>query len=123
MNNLQSISYFLPELAIVVLALSSIILDLFSLKKWIKSVTIIGLVIVAVLLLQTPASGEYIFEGLLINDTFSYFFKWIILISTFSIILISNYSKELDYEYYSEYNSLLLIILLGMFLMTNSVNL
>ena len=123
MNNLQSISYFLPELAIVVLALSSIVLDLFSLKKWIKSVTIIGLVIVTVLLLQTPASGEYIFEGLLINDTFSYFFKWIILISTFSIILISNYSKELDYEYYSEYNSLLLIILLGMFLMTNSVNL
>ena len=31
----------------------------------------------------------------------------------FSIILISNYSKELDYEYYSEYNSLLLIILLS----------
>ena len=123
MNNLQSISYFLPELAIVVLALSSIVLDLFSLKKWIKSITIIGLVIVSVLLLQTPVSGEYIFEGLLINDSFSYFFKWIILISTFSIILISNYSKELDYEYYSEYNSLLLIILLGMFLMTNSVNL
>ena len=123
MNNLQSISYFLPELAIVVLALSSIVLDLFSLKKWIKSITIIGLVIVSVLLLQTPVSGEYIFEGLLINDSFSYFFKWIILISTFSIILISNYSKELDYEYYSEYNSLLLIIFLGMFLMTNSVNL
>ena len=123
MSNLQSIQYFLPELAITLLALSIIILDLFLLKKWVKYFSIVGLFLVAILLFQTSISESYIFEGLLINDSFSYFFKWIILISTFSIILISNYSKELDYEYYSEYNSLLLIILLGMFLMTNSVNL
>ena len=123
MNNLQSIQYFMPELAIILLALSVIVLDLLSLKKWIKYFTISGLILVSILLFQSSPSDSYIFEGLLKNDSFSYFFKWIILISTFSIILISNYSKELDYEYYSEYNSLLLIILLGMFLMTNSVDL
>ena len=37
--------------------------------------------------------------------------------------MVSKYSLELDDEYRSEYNTLLLVVLLGMFLMTNSVNL
>jgi len=123
MNNLQSISYFLPEFAIIFIALSIIVLDLCSLKKWIKYFTIIGFFIVSILLYQSSPSNEFLFENMLINDSFSYYFKWLILLSTFSIILVSNYSRELDYEYYAEYNSLLLIILLGMFLMTNSVDL
>ena len=123
MNNLQSISYFLPEFAIIFIALSIIVLDLCSLKQWIKYFTIIGFFIVGILLYQSSPSNEFLFENMLINDSFSYYFKWLILLSTFSIILVSNYSRELDYEYYAEYNSLLLIILLGMFLMTNSVDL
>ena len=125
MNNLQSIQYFLPELLIVQLALSIIVLDLLSLKKWVTICVYIGFACVALLLCQlsSPNEGFSIFNGMLINDSFSYYFKWIILISTFSIVLISNYSKELDREYSVEFNALILFVLLGMFLMTNSIDL
>ena len=125
MNNLQSIQYFLPELLIVQLALSIIILDLLSLKKWVNLCVYIGFGFISLLLCQLTYSNEgfSIFNGMLINDSFSYYFKWIILISTFSVVLISNYSKELDTEYSVEFNALILFVLLGMFLMTNSIDL
>jgi len=125
MNNLQSIQYFLPELLIVQLALSIIVLDLLSLKKWVNLCVYIGFGCIALLLCQlsSPNDGFSIFNGMLINDSFSYYFKWIILISTFSIVLVSNYSKELDREYWVEFNALILFVLLGMFLMTNSIDL
>ncbi|MBI44729.1 MAG: NADH-quinone oxidoreductase subunit N [Candidatus Marinimicrobia bacterium] len=125
MNNLQSIQYFLPELLIVQLALSIIILDLLSLKRWVNICVYIGLGCSALLLCQlsSPIDGFHIFNGMLINDSFSYYFKWIILISTASIIVISNYSKELDREYSVEFNAMILFVLLGMFLMTNSIDL
>ena len=125
MNNLQSIQYFLPELLIVQLALSIIILDLLALKKWVNICVYIGLGCSALLLCQlsSPVEGFHIFNGMLINDSFSYYLKWIILISTASIIVISNYSKELDREYSVEFNAMILFVLLGMFLMTNSIDL
>ena len=72
MNNLQSISYFLPEFAIIFIALSIIVLDLCSLKQWIKYFTIIGFFIVGILLYQSSPSNEFLFENMLINDSFSY---------------------------------------------------
>ena len=125
MNNLQSIQYFLPELLIIQLALSIIILDLLSLKKWVNLCVYVGFGCIALLLCQlsSPNDGFSIFNGMLINDSFSYYFKWIILISTFSIVLVSRYSKELDREYWVEFNALILFVLLGMFLMTNSIDL
>ena len=60
---------------------------------------------------------------MLFDDQFSFYFKCIILFSTFSIILVSHYYKELDDEYRVEYNALLIIVLIGMFLMTSSINL
>ena len=68
-------------------------------------------------------NGKQLFNDMLIFDSFSYFFKSIILLSTLSIIIVSKYSKELDNEYRAEYNTLILVVLLGMFLMTNSINL
>ena len=125
MNNFQSISYFLPELLIIQLALSIIILDLLSLKKWMNLCVYLGFAFIALLLYQfTPLDESFsIFNGMLINDSFSYYFKWIILVSTFSIMLVSNYSKELDKDYSVEFNALILFVLLGMFLMTNSIDL
>ena len=88
MDNFQSISYFLPELLIVQLALSIIILDLLSLKKWVNVCIYVGLSFITLLLYQfTPLNESFtIFNNMLINDPFSYYFKWIILVSTFSII-------------------------------------
>mgnify|MGYP001259643907 CR=1 FL=1 len=111
MNNLQSIQYFLPEILIAITSLFVILFDLVSLKKIKLSFTIFkrevsfntsellvgsALVCISILLYQMPLNGGHIFHGMLINDSFSYYFKWLILISTGSIILVSKYSNELD---------------------------
>ena len=87
MDNLSSIQYFLPEFLIILLALAVILFDLLSFKKWINPLLLLGFVFIALLLYQLPKNGGFIFNNMLINDSFSYFFKWIIFISTFSIII------------------------------------
>ena len=82
MNNLQSIQYFLPEFLIIISALFVIVFDLVSLKKSNDLLVGIGFIFIAFLLYQLPRNGGEIFHGMLINDNFSYYFKWLILIST-----------------------------------------
>jgi NADH-quinone oxidoreductase subunit N len=125
-NNFQSLSYFLPELAIIATIMFVVLSDLVSdLKKYNYYISVCGLLLVVLLLVLGGYStnGKQLFNDMLIFDSFSYFFKSIILLSTLSIIIVSKYSKELDNEYRAEYNTLILVVLLGMFLMTNSINL
>ena len=79
MNNLQSIGYFLPEFLIIITALFVIVFDLVSLKRTNELLIGIGLFCIALLLYQLPVNGGHIFHGMLINDSFSYYFKWLIL--------------------------------------------
>ena len=125
MSNFESLQYFLPELLIIQLALSIIILDLLSLKDWINTCLYVGFAFIGLLLYQFPPTdvSNFIFNDMLINDSFSYYFKWIILIATYSIVIVSRYSKELDTDYSAEFYALILFVLLGMFLMTNSSDL
>ena len=44
--------------------------------------------------------------------SFLFYFKWIIFISTGSVILVSKYSNELDKEYKAEFDALILFVLL-----------
>ena len=123
MNNIQSLQYFLPELLITITALFVIVFDLISQKKSNNLLVTVALFCIAWLLYQLPSNGGEIFNGMLINDKFSFYFKWIIFISTGSVILVSKYSNELDKEYKAEFDALILFVLLGMFLMTNSIDL
>ena len=125
-NNFQSLSYFLPEITIVLTILFTIISDLVKdLKKYTHKLVLFGLGLTGILLFldSSTSVSKYLFNDMLIFDSVSFYFKCIILLSTFSIVMVSKYSLELDDEYRSEYNTLLLVVLLGMFLMTNSVNL
>ena len=125
-NNFQSLSYFLPELAIMSTIMFVVISDLIpDLKKYNYYISIFGLVLTALLLILGgfTINDKLLFNSMLIFDSFSFFFKNIILFSTLSIIIVSKYSNELDDEYRAEYNTLILVVLLGMFLMTNSINL
>ena len=123
MNNLESLKYFIPELTIVFSIITVILLDLFKLKRLILPFILILFFILVFLLCYQGYSNQHIFLGMLTIDSISYYFKWIILLSTFSILFVSFYSKKLDKEYLAEYNMLLLCILLGMFLMVSSINL
>ena len=123
-QNLQSISYFLPELILISAILFTIVSDLIpSVKKYSFYISLIGIFLSGLMLLMIGYSDKMIFNNMIIDDAFSYYFKFILLLSTFSIVLVSKYYKSLDDEYRPEYNALLLIILLGMFLMTSSINL
>ena len=123
-NNFQSLQHFLPELILICTILFVIIADLIpSIKKYSFHLTLLGLILVGLMMLLIGSGNKLIFENMLMDDSFSFYFKAIILFSTFSVVLVSQYSNELDDEYGIEYNVLLLIVLLGMFLMTSSINL
>ena len=123
-NNFQSIQYFLPELILILTILFVIVCDLIpSVSRYSFNLTLFGLLFMGLMMFINGPSGEYIFNKMLIDDIFSFYFNSIILLSTFSIIVVSRYSKELNDEYRIEYNVLLLVVLLGMFLMTSSINL
>ena len=123
-NNFQSLQYFLPETVLILTVLFVIISDLIpTIKEYSFKITLFGLSLTGLILFLLKYSNEYIFNDMLVDDQFSFYFKCIILLSTFTIILVSHYYKELDDEYRVEYNVLLLIVLIGMFLMTSSINL
>jgi glucan phosphoethanolaminetransferase (alkaline phosphatase superfamily) len=75
MDNLSSIQYFLPEFLIILLALAVILFDLVSFKKWINPLLALGCVSISLLLYQLPSNAGFIFNNMLINDSFSYYFK------------------------------------------------
>ena len=123
MSNYLSIAHYIPELILVLIILSVIIVDLVpNLKNFKFPITFLGLGFVALSLFLSHGEKASIFMDLIVVDPFSHFFKWIFIISTFSVILISRYSVEVDEENHVEYISLMLMILLGLFLMASSVN-
>ena len=124
MSNLNSLLYYLPELIIISSILIVILMDLFSsTKPYSFHASLIAIFIAGILLWQNGGESESLFMGMIAIDPFSHYFKAIFLFSTFSIILISRYEKQLDPQYSAEYNSLLLMTLIGLFLMSSSINL
>jgi len=124
MSNLSSLSYYIPELIIISAILLIIILDIIpSTKPYTFNLALASIITSAFFLCQNYGESHSLFMGMITLDPFSHYFKYIFLFATFSIILISRFDRQLDKKYASEYNCLLLIVLLGLFLMSSSVNL
>ena len=124
MSNFLSLKYFLPELCLLVFTLLIIIFELIpSLKKHTFNISVIGLIITSILLFQTHGQNTPLFMGMITIDSFSHFFKYVFLLSTLLVIVVSRYTKELESIYFSEYLALLYILLFGLFLMSSSINL
>jgi NADH-quinone oxidoreductase subunit N len=123
-SNINSIASYLPELIIVLSILCVFIME--SIPKY-RSLTFlsscIGLVFSGILLLFSTPSTSLLFEGMLINDSLSIYFKWLILLTTLSIILVSKDDDSVINEVKGEYYGMLLIITLGMFSMVSAKNL
>ena len=101
-----------------------IILDIIpSTKPYTFNLALASIIASAFFLCQNHGESHSLFMGMITLDPFSHYFKYIFLFATFSIILISRFDRQLDKKYASEYNCLLLIVLLGLFLMSSSVNL
>ena len=79
-QNLQSISYFLPELIIIFSVLLVIISDLIpSIKKYSFYFSLGGVALSCLMLLIVGYSGKEIFNSMIIDDSFSFYFKLIFL--------------------------------------------
>ncbi len=117
MDNLSSLSYFVPELFLSAAILIIIIVDLLlkeERKIWTGFLSAAALIISTFLIFQQyRLSASEIFHGMLVVDSMAVLIKLIIAVSTTVIILFSLPFIKTKSEYYM----LLLITTLGMFLM------
>ena len=124
LSNINSLTSYLPELMIVLTILCVFIAEsISSYRSSTYMISIAGLFFTGILLLFSHSSISLLFEGMIINDSLSIFFKWLILISTLSIVLISKEDNSVVSEVKGEYYAMLLIIMLGMFAMVSAKNL
>lgn len=123
----RSVSIFKPEFALVVTFLVAIIFDLiFKKSKNISGIiAILGFIVTFILMLWQDNSNQSAFSKILSIDPFAQFFKYIILISSFIVVWMSFYYKELfaNNRKVGEYYSLIVGMTFGMFLLAGSNNL
>ena len=126
MNNLQSVSLFLPEIILTVLIISVIIYDLLIDKSksgntgWLLSY---GLLVVSFSIWKQGNITTSLFTDAVVLDPFSSFFKQIIILATILVSIVSLYSNELAKYRKGEFFTLLGIITFGLFLMVSAVDL
>ena len=126
MNNLQSLSFYFPELIVTIIVLVAIIYDLFIDKTksykvgWILSS---GLLIVSFSIWKQESIVTTLFTDVIVLDPFASFFKQIIIFATILISIVSLYSNELSNYRKGEYFSLLGIITFGLFMMVSAIDL
>jgi NADH-quinone oxidoreductase subunit N len=126
MTNFQSLEFFVPELILVITILAALITDLFLKKSktdligWVLG---IGLVIVGLSVLNlSSVPATTLFSDAIVIDPFSSFMKIVIIISTLLVIAASWSNKELENYRKGEYFTIMGIMVLGLFLMTSSVD-
>ena len=127
MNNLQSISYFYPELILTLVILGAIIYDLFidkALSVRVGWVIITGLIFVGLAIyFQKDLRITTLFSESIVLDPFASFFKLVVILATVLVTIVSMSSGELDQYRKGEYFVLLGIITFGLFLMVSSIDL
>ena len=126
MTNLQSLEFFIPEIILVIIILACLITDLFLKKSktdligWILG---IGLVIVGLSVYNlSSVPPTTLFLDMIVIDPFSSYMKIIIIISTLLIIVASWANNELSKYRKGEYFTLIGIMVVGLFLMTSSID-
>ena len=126
MNNLQSVSLFLPEIILTILIISVIIYDLLIDKSksgntgWLLS---FGLLIVSFSIWKQGNITTSLFTDAVVLDPFSSFFKQTIILATILVSIVSLYSDELTKYRKGEFFTLLGIITFGLFLMVSAIDL
>jgi len=110
-----------PEISLCALAIVVILLDLFIGRKWILGVVAVaGLIVPAAFTLALWGVNETSFNGMLVVDQFSLFFKLFFLVIAALVILSStDYSFKFS-AFRGEYYALVLLSAMGMMLMAST---
>ncbi len=126
MTNLQSLEFFIPEIILVITILACLITDLFLKKSktdligWVLG---IGLIVVGLSVYNlSSVAPTTLFLDMVVIDPFSSYMKIIIIISTLLIIAASWSNDELSKYRKGEYFTLIGIMVVGLFLMTSSID-
>ncbi|WP_457642156.1 NADH-quinone oxidoreductase subunit N [Persephonella sp.] len=113
----------LPEMIILIAALSLLIIELFIKSR----VLISGITITALLLAAASVflikEGDLTFYGLYVVDMFSLIFKLFLILSTLFVIINLKPYLESKNTYYGEYYYIILFALLGLMIVVSSPNL
>ena len=124
---LESITLFLPEIALTVTLCAAIIADLILKDRNynVAYVVIAGFVVTALLVFRQIGLNETIFSDMVAVDPFAVFFKVVLLISGLFIVLFSMKCRELDANKsrIGEYYMLITAMMVGMFIMAGATNL
>ena len=126
MTNLQSLSFYYPELILTVVILGAIIYDLTihqSESGKVGWVLIAGLIAVAGAICLQDDRVTTLFTDSIVLDPFASFFKLLIILATIFVSIVSLQSGELKDYRKGEYFTLLGIIVFGLFLMVSTVDL
>ena len=125
MTNLQSLSYYWPELILIVFILAALITDLCLEKSrsdiigWVLAV---GLIVTSVAIWNQDGAKTTLFTDMIVLDPFASFFKFLVILSTLFVIVVSLQNREMDEYRKGEYFILLGILVFGLFLMVSAVD-
>ena len=126
LGNLDSLRYFLPEIAVTATILLLVVLHVVSKNRESSAPGVLSLVGVGAAILLAgivpPGAGKAIFEGMAAYDAFAVFFKVLTALATLVVILMSMDSRELAGRSQAEYYVFLLSTLLGMFLLSSATD-
>jgi len=124
----QSISVFTPEVSLAATLMVALLADvIFKKAKNIAAIiALIGFVVTAIFMFgQECGQQQQAFSNMIAIDPFAQFFKYLILLTSFIIVLMSFFFKELYSESRTqgEYYSLIVAMTFGMFLLVGANNL
>ncbi|GAB4371266.1 MAG: NADH-quinone oxidoreductase subunit N [Deltaproteobacteria bacterium] len=127
LGNLDSLRYFLPELAVTATILLLVLVHVGAKNRRSPAPALLALLGTgtAILLawLSPVGRGTEIFEGMAAVDGFAVFFKGLTALATLVVIFMSMDSAEIAERSQAEYYIFLLSVLLGMFLLSAATDL
>jgi NADH-quinone oxidoreductase subunit N len=127
-ENLRSLGWFRPELALGLGTLVLFLVDLGWRKSpgrvaYLTACTLLVLGVAAGLLWAQPALPQTLFNGMIANDGFAIFFKWLFLAAAALTVFVTAQGKEFPPDKIGQFYALLAAIVLGMFLMASATDL
>jgi NADH-quinone oxidoreductase subunit N len=127
-ENLRSALWFRPEMALTFGTLVLFVLDVLFRRSaarvaLLSAAALAVLAAAAGLLAIQPPDAQAIFNGMLANDAFAIFFKWLFLAAGALTVVIAAQGKDFPAERIGQFFALLMAIVLGMFMMASATDL
>ncbi|HKL16510.1 MAG TPA: NADH-quinone oxidoreductase subunit N [Balneolaceae bacterium] len=126
-HTLHSISFFIPEIILVITLCVLIVADMAANPKsqiggWIL---LVGLLLAGVFTVLQSGATDSVFYDMIAADPFSRFFKILLILAGLFVVLFSMQNNEFDdyKERMGEYYMLITGMMIGMFFMVSSTNL